>query len=102
MTATPRPTVTDWYTGRDSYGRTTHTAVTSDGVYGYHSLVGALVTLPRRTASVRPEGENYLVNLWGKNPDGRGEVTYHRTLKAAKAYFATHALTRHEYQGVTA
>jgi hypothetical protein len=96
-TATARPTITRWDRRRDKYGRTTHVAITAEGgEYGAQSLVGAVVTMPKVYRDSRP-GEGYLVNLWGKGAPW-GEVSYHATLKAAKAHFAAHALTGAEYR----
>lgn len=94
-TSTARPTVTHWDRRRDAYGRTHHVAITAEGgEYGPLALAGAVVTLPK---VARAEG-NYMVNLWGKGDGFRGEVTYHATLKEAKAYFAANALTCAEYR----
>jgi hypothetical protein len=102
-TLTVRPTITRWDRRRDKYGRTTHVAITAEGgEYGDLSLVGAVVTMPKLVRQAKPE-QAYLVNCWGKGETPqRGEVTYHRTLAAAKGYFAANALTRAEFAAAVA
>lgn len=93
-----RPTITRWDRRKDQYGRPLHVAITAEGgEYGDLSLVGAVVTLPKAVRETRPT-EGYLVNLWGKGerPE-RGAVSYHPTLREAKAFFAANALTYAEY-----
>lgn len=74
-----------YFQGRDQYGRST---------YFNYSLRGIVVTMPRRTAHVRPAGENYLVNLHdGTNP-GQSTVRYFKTLNAAKDFYLANAARR--------
>jgi hypothetical protein len=65
---------------KDQYGRTT---------YQNYAIKGIVVTMPRRTAHVRPEGENYMVNLHDGN-----SVQFFRTLTRAKQYLVDHAAAR--------
>ncbi len=74
---------TDYYTERDDYGRSTLKSRTKRGV---------IVTMPKRTAHLRPAGENYLVNLW--DPQNPGAVTYFAKRADAVAFHAANAATR--------
>lgn len=72
-----------YYSERDDYGRT---------CYVDNRKRGVVVTLPKRTAHVRPAGQNYLVNL--HDPQNPGAVTYHATKAEAIAYHGANAATR--------
>lgn len=48
--------------------------------------LAVIVTLPRRTADLRPAGHNYLLNVRSSQPGEPGTVTYHASRKAAKAH----------------
>lgn len=74
---------TDYYTERDDYGRTCAVSRTKRGV---------IVTLPKRTAHVRPAGQNFMVNL--HDPQNPGAVTYYATKAEAVAFHAANAATR--------
>lgn len=71
--------------GRDDYGR---------GTYYNYSRKGIIVVLPRRTAHVRPEGQNYLVNLHDGTLPGTNTIAYFKTLNAAKDFYIQNAPVR--------
>ena len=93
-----RPTVIRWDRRRDKYGRSQHVAITAEGgEYGFQSLAGAVISMPKAYREMNP-GQNVLVNLFGKGEEPHlGEVTYHKTVQAAKRYFEANALTREEF-----
>ena len=96
-----RPTVIHWDRRRDKYGRSQHVAITAEGgEHGGQSLVGAVVSMPKVYREAHP-GQNVLVNLFGNGEEPHlGEVTYHKSVQAAKRYFEANALTGEEYAEV--
>lgn len=98
-TTTARPTITRWDRRRDKYGRSVYVAITAEGgEYGPEGLAGRIVVFPKVWRDLHPD-EGYLVNCWGRGDQpARGEVSYHPTLKAAKAHFAANALTNAEHR----
>lgn len=76
-------TATVWFRSRDKYGRSCHEA---------GNRIGVVTVLPK-AAVERHNGCRYMATLWGvEHGDIDGQswqdraVTYHRSLKAAKAH----------------
>jgi hypothetical protein len=79
-----------WERHRDKYGRTCHT------LHGYNTngewrALCSLVRLPKTwTEGDGRADQKYLANDWlRKGTFGQDSVSYHRTLKAAKAHLLT-------------
>ena len=68
-----------WDRHTDKYGRSCHTLIGDD-----HQAIARCCCLPKRTFPER----TYLANDWRGNGDA--SVTYHPTLRAAKAHLETH------------
>lgn len=73
-----------WMKSRDKYGRTNYTLNRWDDA-PRRGAVGVVVRLPKAAVEHYHRGTPYLVNAWGRGDDGRGLVTYARTLAEAKA-----------------
>ncbi len=84
MTTNPLPAY--WSPTKDKYGRSTH------DLYYRGRVLGVVVRLPKAYIAKYGKGRSYLANDWtmqvpaGVDLEAAGKVTYHATLKAAKAH----------------